>query len=134
MADRARHGTADSMKSNVQESGSRLDGLKWVIVVAITVGAAWGNVQYAAQPVLVRGAALLVVAVLACVIALQTTQGGAFLELARAARVEIRKVVWPTREEATQTTLVVVAVVLVMALLLWGLDTLLGWLASLLIG
>jgi preprotein translocase subunit SecE len=42
------------------------------------------------------------------------------------ARTEIRKVVWPTRQETTQTTLIVVAVVLVMALVLWGLDSLLG--------
>ncbi|MBP5143215.1 preprotein translocase subunit SecE, partial [Pseudomonas chlororaphis] len=50
------------------------------------------------------------------------------------ARTEIRKVVWPTRQETTQTTLIVVAVVLVMALLLWGLDSLLGWLVSLIVG
>ncbi|MFO6237257.1 preprotein translocase subunit SecE, partial [Pseudomonas aeruginosa] len=51
-----------------------------------------------------------------------------------AARVEIRKVVWPSRQETTQTTLIVVAVVLVMALLLWGLDSLLGWLVSMIVG
>jgi preprotein translocase subunit SecE len=67
-------------------------------------------------------------------VASQTAQGVAFIELARAARSEIRKVVWPTRQEATQTTLVVVVVVIVMSLLLWGLDTFLGWLASKLIG
>jgi preprotein translocase subunit SecE len=67
-------------------------------------------------------------------VASQTAHGAAFIELARSARSEIRKVVWPTRQEATQTTLVVVAVVLVMSLLLWGLDTFLGWLASKLIG
>lgn len=42
--------------------------------------------------------------------------------------------VWPTRQETTQTTLIVVAVVLVMALLLWGLDSLLGWLVSMIVG
>ncbi|MEX5381397.1 preprotein translocase subunit SecE, partial [Acinetobacter towneri] len=54
--------------------------------------------------------------------------------LLKEARVEIRKVVWPTRQETMQTTLIVVAVVLVMALLLWGLDSLLGWLVSLIVG
>ena len=77
---------------------------------------------------------MLVVAAVAGAVASQTSQGVAFWELARAARTEIRKVVWPTRQETTQTTLIVVAVVLVMALILWGLDTLLGWLASMLIG
>jgi preprotein translocase subunit SecE len=50
------------------------------------------------------------------------------------ARNEIRQVVWPNRQETMQTTLIVVAVVLVMALLLWGLDSLLSWAVSSLIG
>ena len=63
-----------------------------------------------------------------------TAKGQAFFSLAKEARVEIRKVVWPSRQETTQTTLIVVAVVLVMALLLWGLDSLLGWLVSMIVG
>ena len=66
--------------------------------------------------------------------ALQTSKGRSFFVLLKEARVEIRKVVWPTRQETTQTTLIVVAVVLVMALLLWGLDSLLGWLVSMVVG
>jgi len=54
--------------------------------------------------------------------------------LLKEARIEIRKVVWPTRPETIQTTLIVVAVVLVMALILWGLDTFLGWIISQFIG
>ena len=122
------------MKANAQEKDSRLDWLKWSVVAAIVAGAVWANMQYAAQPLLYRVLALLAVAVVASVVALQTTQGAAFWNLAKAARTEIRKVVWPTRQETTQTTLIVVAVVLVMALILWGLDSLLGWLASSLIG
>ena len=57
-----------------------------------------------------------------------------FWNLAKAARVEIRKVVWPTRQETTQTTLIVLGVVLLMALILWGLDSLLGWIVSSVIG
>jgi preprotein translocase subunit SecE len=122
------------MKANVQEKGGRLDGLKWAVVAVVIAVAVWGNLQFASQPLLYRVMALLVVAAVASTVAAQTSQGAAFVELARAARTEIRKVVWPTRQETTQTTLVVVAVVLVMALILWGLDTLLGWLASMLIG
>ncbi|MEC8716811.1 MAG: preprotein translocase subunit SecE, partial [Pseudomonadota bacterium] len=54
--------------------------------------------------------------------------------LVNEARVEIRKVVWPTREETTQTTLVVLALVFVMSLILWGLDSLLGLVVSSVIG
>lgn len=112
----------------------RFDWLKWSAVTLLVVVAVWGNLHYAAQPLLYRAIALLFFTGLAIGVAALTTQGAAFLELAKASRAEIRKVVWPTRQETTQTTLVVVAVVLVMALILWGLDTLLGWIASKLIG
>ena len=56
------------------------------------------------------------------------------LQFIQQTRAEVSKVVWPTRQEGTQTTLIVVAFVIVAALILWGLDTLLGWLASLVIG
>jgi preprotein translocase subunit SecE len=52
----------------------------------------------------------------------------------RGSRSELRKVVWPTRAETTQTTLIVIAMVVVMGLLLWLLDVLLLWLVRLLTG
>jgi preprotein translocase subunit SecE len=52
----------------------------------------------------------------------------------REARVEIRRVVWPTRQETTQTTFVVVLLVLVFSMILWGLDSLLSWVVSSVIG
>ena len=77
---------------------------------------------------------MLILASVAAFVALRTSKGQSFVSLVKEARAEIRKVVWPTRQETTQTTLIVVAVVLVMALLLWGLDSLLGWLVSMIVG
>ncbi|SDI27638.1 preprotein translocase subunit SecE [Pseudomonas benzenivorans] len=122
------------MNAQAEAKDSRLDLLKWLVVAALVVVGVVGNQYFSAEPILYRVLALLVLAVLAGVVALQTTKGQAFFGLAKEARVEIRKVVWPTRQETTQTTLIVVAVVLVMALLLWGLDSLLGWLVSLIVG
>jgi len=122
------------MKANAQENNSRFDSLKWLLVVAVVGAAAWGNTQYAGEPLLYRVIAILALAAVGVAIALQTSQGGAFWTLAKGSRSEIRKVVWPTRQETTQTTLIVVVVVVVVGLILWGLDTLIGWLASLLIG
>ncbi len=119
-------------KSEAQES--RFDLLKWLAVVALVVVGVVGNQYYSASPILYRVIALLVLAAVAAFVALQTVKGKSFFALAKEARTEIRKVVWPTRQETTQTTLIVVAVVLVMALLLWGLDSLLGWLISLIVG
>ncbi|QLF93866.1 preprotein translocase subunit SecE [Pseudomonas sp. ABC1] len=122
------------MNIKAEASGSRLDMVKWLVVAALVVVAVVGNQYYSAEPILYRVLALLVVAAIASVVAFQTAKGRAFFTLLKEARVEIRKVVWPTRQETTQTTLIVVVVVLVMALLLWGLDSLLGWLVSMVVG
>lgn len=122
------------MTSKSEAQGSRFDLLKWLAVVALVVVGVVGNQYYSGSPVLYRVIVLLVLAAAAAFVALQTVKGKSFFALAKEARTEIRKVVWPTRQETTQTTLIVVAVVLVMALLLWGLDSLLGWLISLIVG
>lgn len=121
-----------SVKPESQSNG--LDGLKWLVVVLLVVAAVGGNIYFDDQSLLYRVLGLLAVAMLAAFIAVQTAQGGAFWKLAKEARTEIRKVVWPTRQETTQTTVIVVGFVLLMSLILWGLDTLLGWLVSLVIG
>ena len=63
-----------------------------------------------------------------------TEKGSEFLTLVKGSRTEIRKVVWPTRQETTQTTLIVFVFVIITGLILWGLDSVLGWLASLILG
>lgn len=56
-----------------------------------------------------------------------TMLGRRFLAFAQASRAELRKVVWPTREETVRTTLIVMAMVVVAGLFLWAIDTLLLW-------
>ncbi len=120
--------------SSNSESGA-LDKLKWGVVVLLALVAVVGNQYYAEQfAVIYRAMVLVVVGAVAAVIALQTDQGKRFVAFAKESRVEIRKVVWPTRQETQQTTLVVVAIVLIAALILWALDSLLGWLVSIVIG
>ena len=108
--------------------------VKRIAVVALVVEGVDGKQYYSASPMLYSVFALLALAAVAAFVGLQTAKGKSFAVLVKEARTEIRKVVWPTRQETTQTTLIVVAVVLVMALLLWGLDSLLGWLVSLIVG
>ncbi|MDK6707186.1 preprotein translocase subunit SecE [Pseudomonas aeruginosa] len=122
------------MNAKAEAKESRFDLLKWLLVAVLVVVAVVGNQYFSAQPILYRVLGILVLAVIAAFLVLQTAKGQAFFSLAKEARVEIRKVVWPSRQETTQTTLIVVAVVLVMALLLWGLDSLLGWLVSMIVG
>ena len=122
------------MNAKAENKDSRLDILKWSAAAILAAVAVVGNQYFSAEPLLYRVLGIVVLAVAASFVALQTAKGGAFFALVKEARTEIRKVVWPTRQETTQTTLIVVAVVLVMALLLWGLDSLLGWLVSLIVG
>ena len=122
------------MNAKAEEQTSSFDGLKWLVVVIALAAGVVGNWYYAELPLLYRVLGLLGVTVVAALIAFQTAQGATFLTLVKESRVEIRKVVWPTHQETTQTTLIVVAAVIIMGLLLWGLNTLLGWIVSLIIG
>lgn len=71
---------------------------------------------------LVRALVAVAVVAVAGFIAATTEKGSAFLTFAKESRMEVRKVIWPTRQETNQTTLIVMAATLIMALLLWGLD------------
>ncbi len=122
------------MSTKAENHDSRLDSIKWILVTALVVVGVVGNYLYSSEPVLYRAIVLIVLGAIAGFVALQTGKGKSFWALLKEARIEIRKVVWPTRPETIQTTLIVLAVVLVMALLLWGLDTLLGWIISFFIG
>ena len=113
---------------------SRLDSVKWVVVFVLVAAGVYGNSYFAAESVLYRVVALLVLAAIAGWLAAQTAKGKAFIQLGMEARTEIRKVVWPTRQETTHTTLIVVVVVVIVAIILWGLDSTLSWLIALLIG
>ncbi len=83
---------------------------------------------------LYRVMGLIVLAVLAFAIAIQTQKGGAAWSLIKEARGEARRVVWPKRQETVQTTLIVLVLVIIFALILWLLDSGLSWLVSSVIG
>jgi len=116
------------------EKEFRLDGLKWLVVLLLVGGGIWANWYFGGEPVLYRALGMVLLVALSAAIAYHTAKGAAFWKLLRGAQQEVRRVVWPTRQERNQTTLIVFAVVLIMALILWGLDTLFGWIASMIIG
>ena len=99
-----------------------MDLVKWVVVAVIVGAAVYANSYFAAESLLLRIIGLLVAASVAGWIAVQTQKGAALWNLCLEARVEIRKVVWPSRQETTQQTVVVIVVIIVLALILWLLD------------
>jgi preprotein translocase subunit SecE len=122
------------MTANTEEKVYRLDAIKWLLVVAIVAAGVVGNSHFSAESILYRALGLLALAAVAVFVALQTAKGTAIADVVRGALVELRKVVWPSRQETNQTTLIVLAVVFVMAIILWLLDTLFGFIASNIIG
>ncbi len=115
------------MNAKVENSPGKLDLVIWFVVVAIMAGGIYANSVYATVGVFYRALAGIGIAGVAIALAMQTERGKAAWHLAREARVEVRKVVWPTRQETTQTTLIVVVVVALVSLMLWGLDSGLSW-------
>jgi preprotein translocase subunit SecE len=122
------------MTANTEEKVYRFDALKWLLVFAVVAVGVVGNSHFSAESILYRAIGLIVLAAIAVAIALQTAKGSAISDVVRGALVELRKVVWPSRQETNQTTLIVLAVVFVMAIILWLLDTLFGYIASSIIG
>ena len=121
-----------SVDSNTQKSP--LDIIKWILAAAFLAAAVVGNYLYANEPLLYRVLGVVVLMLVSAGFALASSQGNAFLQFLKSANLERRKVVWPTRQETTQTTMIVVVVVVLMSLVLWGVDSLLSWLISLLLG
>ncbi|MCX5545530.1 preprotein translocase subunit SecE [Paraburkholderia sp. CNPSo 3076] len=94
-----------------------------LLVVAGFVGFYW----LGSQEWYVRGAALTVGVIAGVVVGLLSAPGKSFIAFAKDSYKEVRKVVWPTRKEATQTTLVVFGFVLAMAIILWVCDKSIEW-------
>lgn len=115
-------------------AGKTLDVAKWLVVIAMLTAAVVGNAYYAEQPLLYRALAGVALVLAAIAVALTTFKGREFNAFRREAMIELRKVVWPTRQETGQTTLLVFVVVFIMALILWGLDALLSLGVSQIIG
>lgn len=122
-----------SLKNNATKK-IKVDALLWLIIVILVIGGIAANSYYNQVAGALRAAGGIVLVVIILAIASITTQGKQSWIFIKAARTELRKVVWPTRQETVQTTLVVVAMVLVTALILWGLDSFFLWAISWLTG
>ncbi|AEC17386.1 preprotein translocase subunit SecE [Gallibacterium anatis] len=119
-------------KKKASASSSVEDGLKskglnstlWIICVILVLIAAVGNIYFGDQfSSVVRVPAMVVLLLLALFVAAITNQGTVARTFLKESRIELRKIIWPTRQEATQTTLVVMGVTVVVSLILWGLDS-----------
>jgi preprotein translocase subunit SecE len=110
------------------KAAAPLDTLLLLLAVTAIVGGIAAFYALAGQlNVTVRVVMVLVGLGVAAGLAYQTTAGKNTWAYIRGSQVELRKTTWPTRQESLQATLMIAVVVLLAALLLWGLDSLLLW-------
>ena len=101
--------------------------IRWIVGLAVVGLAVHGNSYYFQEPLLYRVIGVIVISSLGLFILTTTQEGKEALKTVIDSRTEIRRVVWPTRTETTQTTLIVLVAITIAALILWGLDSLFGW-------
>lgn len=122
------------MNSKAETSGGAADALKLGAAVAVLLAGMVGFYYYDDQVTWIRVLGLLITAGIGVLIAAQSTRGRTLISFLQAANVELRKVVWPTRQETLQTTLIVLVVVMIVGIMLWLIDMFFGWVVRGLIG
>jgi preprotein translocase subunit SecE len=110
------------MNTRAEAGASGLDTMKLVLAAGIVIAALWGFYFFAEYSLLLRVVVLLALSGGAAAIALTSVPGRQLWRFAVDARLEVRKVVWPTRQETLQTTLIVIVMVLILGILLWLFD------------
>jgi preprotein translocase subunit SecE len=110
-----------------------MDKVKLAVAVLLVIGGIVGFYWYADQALLYRVLGLLVIFGVAVAVAVNTQVGASVVSFGRSASMEMRKTVWPTRKETTQTTLIVVVFVTILGLAIWIIDSILRWIVTALI-
>jgi preprotein translocase subunit SecE len=121
-------------KKAVEKASKRFDVIMWSLTTLLFVGAFVANYYFAQIPLPLRATGWVVVVCVMLAIAYQSSQGHVFWKFCKDARAEVRRVVWPSRQETLQTTLIVMAIVVAFAVIMWGADTLLMWAMSFITG
>ena len=109
---------------------SQADRMRWILAVLFIAVGTGGFYYFADQALLYRVLGVVALFALAAFVLSSSAHGLRLRGFMREARVEVRKMVWATRAETLQTSLVVFIAVIFMAMFLWLLDRLLAWLIS----
>jgi preprotein translocase subunit SecE len=115
------------MDTKADSQPTIFDTAKIFLAIAILLGSIVGYYYYANESVLLRALGVLVAFALALWVAFQSTQGRTLWKFIQGSRIELRKVIWPTREETIQTTGIVLLFATIMGVFFWLLDLFLLW-------
>lgn len=96
----------------------------WVIAITLLAVAAVGNVYFSTHfSLLIRTLLMVGLCLAGLVFVSMTNQGDKAIGFFKESRLELRKIIWPNRQEATQTTFIVIAITVVVSLALWAMDS-----------
>ncbi len=115
------------MVTKDEQTTSGFDTVKLMTALLVLIAGVVAFYYFEDESQLLRVIGLLAVAAIAFFIVSTTDIGRRGLGFVSDARVEVRKVVWPTRTETTQTTIAVLIMVFLVAIMLWLIDMTLGW-------
>jgi preprotein translocase subunit SecE len=122
------------METKVEEQPTIVDTAKLTLAIVVVLAGLVGYYYFADSSQLLRVLAVIAALAAGAVVAFTSLQGRTLWKFIQGARVELNKVVWPTREETIQTTLVVLVVALFGGVFFFLLDMFLGWVTSRLTG
>lgn len=106
------------------EKQSVADKLKWYLAVAVVIAGVVASLYFSdAFPTVVRVLMVIGGLLVGSVIGYSTARGKEFARFVKDANIERQKIVWPTRNETFQTTLVVIVLVIIFGLFLFLADT-----------
>ena len=105
---------------------NKLDSFKLLLAIAVLISGIVGFYYYEAESQLYRVLGVVFAVVVAVAISATTNLGQNLIGFGREARMEVRKVVWPTRQETLQTTFMVIVAVIIIGIFLWLVDMLLA--------
>ncbi|MBK1695016.1 preprotein translocase subunit SecE [Chromatium weissei] len=113
------------MNLRTENLGVSLDTIKLTVAAFLLVFGITAFYYFASLSTFLRVIGLLIVVGGAVAIVYQTQLGRLLWQFVTDSRMEVRKVVWPSRQETLQTTLIVIAMVLIVGILLWLFDMML---------
>ena len=111
-----------------------LETLKMLVAAAIVVAGVTAYYYFPDVSVAIRAAGVVLAVAAGIGVFMTSERGQALWRFIQSSRVELRKVVWPNRQETTQTAIAVFIFVVVMALFFWALDMFLLWVTRMVTG
>ena len=118
------------METKVEEQPTFVDTAKLTLAIVVVLLGLVGYYYFAESPQVLRVVTVIVALAIAAGVAFTSLQGRSLWKFIQGARVELNKVVWPTREETLQTTAIVLVVALIGGVFFFALDVFLGWLIT----